>query len=175
LSSCPCPLNPSRAEITRMQSSFVGELFNRHRKKRLFPVMADLIALHGALNRSLYAGPLCATAAGGVDENTVFCLSPGTICLALNYDFDALMTVGELTFEAFLDTYRAQKTFLVIYNDGGVVKTEILDRDLVRLLGALTGAETLRQVCVKGNIKIQKKIFDFLEHAVNEQMIRTVS
>ena len=133
--------------------------------------MADIIALHGALNRSLYAGPLSGSVAGGVDENTMFCLSPGTIYLALNYDFDALMTVGELTFEAFLDTYRAQKTFLVIYNDGGVVKTKVIDREESRLLGALTGAETLRQICARENIKISKKIFDFLRHAVNEQMI----
>ncbi len=171
LSSSPDSLNPSRADITRMQLSFVEKLFARHHKKRLFGVMADLITIHGALNRSLYAGPLSALVAGGVDENTVFGLSPGTICLTLNYDFEALMTVGELTFEAFLDTYRAQKTLLVIYNDCGVVKTEVLERDLGRLLGALTGADTLRQISARENINISKKIFDFLKHAVSEQMI----
>ena len=57
LSSCEKPLALTREEITVMQSSFVREQFIRHKKKNLFPVMEDIIAIHGALNRSLYAGP----------------------------------------------------------------------------------------------------------------------
>ena len=36
-------------------------------------------------------------------------LSPGTISLSLKYDFNELMTVGELTFEEFLNHYHRQK------------------------------------------------------------------
>ena len=73
------------------------------------------------------------------------------------------MTVGELTFEEFLDPYRPQKTYLVVYNCGGTVKTQIIDRTLSRLLDSLTGIETLRQVCEKENIKSRKEIDEFLE------------
>jgi hypothetical protein len=108
------------------------------------------------------------------NDETVFCLSPGTISLSLKYDFDALMTVGELTFEEFLDHYSTQKTYLVIYNCGGAVKTLIIDYTLKRLLDSFTGIESLKAVCGKENIKARKKIDEFLEFAVKEQMIHTM-
>jgi len=174
LSSCEQPLHLTRAEITAMQSAFVKEQFLRHGKKTLFPVMEDIISIHGALNRSLYAGPLARAESCGFNDETVFGLSPGTICLALKYDFDALMTVGELTFEEFLNHYSAQKTYLVIYNCGGAVKTAIIDHTLSRLLGSLTGLDSLRLVCEKKNIKARKKMDAFLEFALKEQLIHTV-
>ena len=170
----PSSIQPSqltREEITGMQTGFVKEQFARHHKKRLFPVMEDIIAFHGALIRSLYAGPPAAAKSGGYTDETVFRLSPGTIPLTLKYDFDELMTVGELDFEEFLDCYRAQKTYLVVYNCGGVVKTQVIDRTSSRLLSALTGASPLREVCAKEGIRITKKIDEFLEVAIREQMI----
>jgi hypothetical protein len=157
-----------------MQSSFVKEQFIRHNKKNLFPVMEDIIKIHGALNSSLYAGPLVTAGESRFNDETVFGLSPGTISLSLKYDFNELMTVGELTFEEFLDHYHRKKTYLIVYNCGGAVKTLIIDHTLSRLLRSFTGIETLRQVCVKENIKSRKKIYEFLEVAVKEQMIHTI-
>ncbi|MEE9910803.1 MAG: B12-binding domain-containing radical SAM protein [Deltaproteobacteria bacterium] len=173
LSSYKQPLTLTREEITRMQSSFIREQFIRHNKKNLFPVMEDIIALHGALNRSLYAGPLAAPGEGGFNDETVFSLSPGTILLSLKYNFDELMTVGELTFEEFLDFYHPQKTDLVVYNCGGAVKTQVIDHPLNRLLNSLTGVRTLRQACKKEKIKARKEVDEFLEFAVKEQIILT--
>ena len=136
--------------------------------------MEDIIAIHGALNSSLYAGPLVTAGSGRFNDETVFCLSPGTISLPLKYDFDELMTVGELTFEEFLDSYHRKKTYLVVYNCGGAVKTQIIDHTLSRLLRSFTGIETLRLVCEKENIKSRKKIYEFLEVAVKEQMIHAL-
>jgi hypothetical protein len=174
LSSCEQPLKLTRGEITVMQSSFVKEQFVRHNRKNLFPVMDDIITVHGALNRSLYAGPLVTAGISRFNDETVFCLSPGTISLSLKYDFDELMTVGELTFEEFLDHYSTQKTYLVIYNCGGAVKTVIIDHTLKRLLDSFTGSDSLKAVCGKENIKARKKIYEFLEFAVKEQMIHTI-
>ena len=174
LSSCEQPLHLTRAEITAMQSAFVKEQFLRHGKKNLFPVMEDIISIHGALSRSLYAGPFARAESNGFNDETLFVLSPGTVCLALKYDFNALMTVGELTFEEFLNHYSAQKTYLVIYNCGGAVKTAIIDHTLGRLLDSLTGLDSLRLVCEKENIKARKKIGAFLEFALKEQLIHTV-
>jgi len=174
LSSCKQPLELTRAEITVLQSSFVKEQFVRHNRKNLFPVMEDIIAVHGALNRSLYAGPLVTAGISRFNDETVFCLSPGTISLSLKYDFDELMTVGELTFEEFLDHYSTKISYLVIYNCGGAVKTLIIDHTLNRLLDSFTGIETLWQVCGKENIKARKKIYEFLEFAVKEQMVHTM-
>ncbi len=170
LKSCEEPLRLTREEITVLQAAFVKEQFTGHHKKSLFPVMEDLIAIHGALSRSLYAGPAAAEG-GGFTDQTVFRLSPGTISLSLKYDFDELMTVGELNFEEFLDHYRPKKTCLVIYNCGGVVKTRVVDRTIGRLLDSLTGIDSLRQVCAREKIKLRKEIHDFLEYAVKEQMI----
>ncbi len=171
LSPCEGPLQLSREEITAMQSSFVQEQFIKHNKKNLFPVMKDIIVIHGALNRSLFAGPLIAARSDEFNEETVFCLSPGTICLTLKYDFDELLNVGELTFAAFLDNYSTRKTYLVVYNCGGAVQALIIDSNLSRLLSSLTGSDSLRQVCEKGKIKDKKKIYEFLKFAVKEQII----
>jgi len=94
--------------------------------------------------------------------------------LSLKYDFDELMTVGELTFEEFLDSYPAKKTYLIVYNCSGAVKTVIIDHALSRLLDSLTGVETLRQIFGKEKIKARKKIDEFLEFAVKEQMIHAM-
>jgi hypothetical protein len=171
LSSCEEPPMLTKEEITVMQSSFVKQQFIKHNKKNLFPVMEDIITIHGALNRSLYAGPLVTAWESEFNDETVFGLSPGTIPLSLKYDFNDLMTVGELTFEEFLDSYSTKKSYLVIYNCGGAVKTVIIDHTLSRLLASLTGIETLRQVCKKENIKSRKEIDEFLEFAVKEQLI----
>ncbi|GAB6268923.1 MAG: B12-binding domain-containing radical SAM protein [Smithella sp.] len=174
LSSCEQPLKLTKEEITVMQTSFVKEQFIRHDKKNLFPVMEDIIKIHGALNSSLYAGPLVTEGKGKFNDETVFCLSPGTISLSLTYDFDELMTVGELTFEEFLDHYHRKKTYLVVYNCGGAVKTMTIDHTLSRLLRSFTGIETLQHICEKENIKSRKKIYEFLEVAVKEQMIHII-
>jgi hypothetical protein len=174
LSSCEQPLKLTRGEITVMQSSFVKEQFVRHNRKNLFPVMEDIITVHGALNRSLYAGPLVTAGESTFNDETVFGLSPGTISLSLKYDFDELMTVGELTFEEFLDHYSTKISYLVVYNCDGAVKTVIIDHPLNRLLDSFTGIESLKAVCGKENIKARKKIYEFLEFAVKEQMIHTI-
>jgi radical SAM superfamily enzyme YgiQ (UPF0313 family) len=174
LSSCEQPFELTREEITALQSSFVKEQFIRHNRKHLFPVMEDIIKIHGALNRSLYAGPLVAAGNSKFNNETVFCLSSGTILLSLKYDFDELMIVGELTFEEFLDNYSTKISYLVVYNYGGAVKTLIVDHTLSRLLHSFTGIDSLKIFCEKENIKDRKKINEFLEFAVKEQMIYTM-
>ena len=174
LSSCGQPFELPREDITIMQSSFVREQFIKHNRKNLFPVMGDIITVHGALNRSLYAGPLAVAGSIILNDETVFCLSPGTICLSLKYDFDELMTVGDLTFEEFLDSYSTKKSYLVVYNCSGAVKTQIIDQTLSRLLCSFTGIDSLKDVSEKGSMKARKKIYEFLEFAVEEQMIHAI-
>ena len=173
LSSCEQPLELTREEITVWQSSFVKEQFIKHNKKKLFPVMEDIIAIHGALNRSLYAGPLASAGGNQFNDETVFGLSPGTILLSLKYDFNELMNVGELTFEEFMDSYCPRKTHLIVYNCGGAVKTVIINHTLSRLLDSFTGIKTLRQISGKEDIKVGKAIHEFIEFALNEQIIHT--
>ena len=174
LPACELPLELTKQEITILQSSFVEELFARQNKRRLFPVMDDIIRFHGALNRSLYAGPLPMAGCTGFDEDTIFVKAPATICLSLKHDFDELMSVGELTLEEFLSHYRSKKTDLVVYNCGGAVETLTVDRIFSRLLDSFTGTETLRKICAKEDLKARKKIHEFLEFAVARQMIYPV-
>lgn len=174
LSSCKEPLALSREETTVIQSSFVKEQFAKHKRAKLFPVMEDIIKIHGALNRSLYAGPHIAAGSGGFDDETVFRLSRGTIFLSLKYGFNELMEIGKLTLEEFLDSYQPQRTYLVIYNCGGAVQTLIIDHTLCRLLHSFTSTAALKTVCEKENIKFRKKISEFLEFAIKEQMIYAI-
>jgi hypothetical protein len=62
----------------------------------------------------------------------------------------------------------------VIYNCGGAVKTLIIDHTLSRLLNSFTGIDSLKAVSGKENIKARKKIYEFLEFAVKEQMIHAM-
>ncbi len=172
ISSWKETLKLTREEITVLQSSFVEEQFTKNNKKKLFPVMDDIIKIHGALNRSLYAGPQVKAVSSSFTDEAVFSLSPGTISLSLKYDFDDLMTVGELTFEEFLDSYSPQKSYLVVYNCGGAVKTLTIDITLSRLLRSFTGSDSLRQICGRNKIETRKKIYEFLNYAVKEQIIQ---
>ncbi len=174
LSSCEHPFELTREEITALQSSFVKRQFVKHNKIHLFPVMEDIIIVHGALNRSLYAGPLVTAVSDGFNDETVFCLSPGTISLTLKYNFNELMTVGELTFEEFLNSYSKKNSYLAVYNCGGAVKTLIIYKTLSRLLLSFTGIDSLKEICENEKIKSQKEIYDFLEFAMKEQMIYTM-
>jgi hypothetical protein len=173
LSSCEHHFELTREEVTVLQSSFVKEQFTKHNRKNLFPVIEDIIKVHSALNRSLYAGPPVGAESSSFNDETVFCLSPGTISLTLKYDFDELMTVGELTFEEFLDSYSTKISYLVVYNCGGAVKALIIDHTISRLLNSFTGIDSLKEIYGKENIKARKKIYEFIEFAVEEQMIRT--
>jgi hypothetical protein len=67
-----------------------------------------------------------------------------------------------------------QKTYLVVYNYDGAVKTLTIDRTLSRLLDSFTGTASLKEVCGKEDIKARKKIYEFLEFAVEEQMIHPI-
>ena len=84
------------------------------------------------------------------------------------------MTVGELTFEEFLDSYSTKKSYLVVYNCGGAVKTLIIDHTICRLLCSFAGIDSLKEIFGKENIKSRKKIYEFLEFAVQQQIIHTI-
>ena len=161
-------------EITALQVSFVREQFSRHGLRRLFPVMEDIIRIHGALNSSLYAGPLTELPCSIFDDNTLFSLPPGTLTLSLTYNYNELMAVGELTFEEFLDHYQTQKTYLVIYNCGGAVKTLIIDETLKGLLDSFTGSRALKDIFEKEKIKARGEVYEFLEYAIHESMVYIV-
>jgi hypothetical protein len=81
------------------------------------------------------------------------------------------MNIGELTFEEFLDYYSPRETYLVVYNCDGAVKTLIIDHTISRLLNSFTGIDSLKETCGKENIKSRKKIYEFLEFAVQQQLI----
>jgi len=165
---------PSREEITEIQASFVNMLFKKYNKLKLFPVMEDIIMFHGAVNRSLYAGPYTGVRKKSFDENTIFKISSGTVFLTLKYYFDDLMTVGEFTLEEFLDQYHPEKTYITVYNSGGEIKPLITDKNFHKLLQMFTGNLPLKEI-LKNNSSISRKdIIEFVEHAAAETIIFSV-
>lgn len=164
----------SHEAITSLQSDFVRELFNRNKKHRLFPVMHDIIAIHGALNSSLYAGPMRNKAVTSPEKNSVLSLAPATRLMTLRYSFDDLMSVGELTFEEFLAYCRPQTTYLVIYNHGGSVVPLMVDLLLFDLLKSFNGEDSLGTLSLSATVDQAKEIYELIEYAIKREIVHVV-
>lgn len=157
--------------VTGIQLSFVKEQFDRHDKKELFPVMEDIITIHGAMNCSLYAGPYSLPLKKSFNDNTLFRLTPGTMIITLKYSFDDLMTLGDFDLEEFMVQYRPEKTYVIIYNCTGEIKPLVVDKQIFKLMQSFTGKLPLKDF-LKNNSSIAKEdVYEFIEYAVSETMI----
>ncbi|MBN2771754.1 MAG: radical SAM protein [Spirochaetes bacterium] len=159
-------------DILELQLSFVKKLFAKNNKNIFYPVIEDIIRINNALNRSLYAGPLINADAGIHDDTAIYRLAPGTVTLSLKYDYNDLMSVGELNFEEFLDSFNPQKTCLVVYNCRGIVKSLIITENLIQMLESLDGHLSMENICAVGSEANRMEIWEFLDYAVAEQMIQ---
>ncbi|HPS59470.1 MAG TPA: radical SAM protein [Spirochaetota bacterium] len=165
----------SKQEITDLQSVFVKEQFGRHKKNRLFPVIEDIIKIHGAMNRSLYAGPYNGELVTAFSGDSILKLSPGTIVIELKYDFNDLLSVGELDLEEFLTECSPEKTCVIIYNCGGQVKPLIADKKIIQLLQGFTGALALKDLLKTKSLPGKEEAYGFIEYALSETIIFTAS
>jgi radical SAM superfamily enzyme YgiQ (UPF0313 family) len=153
-------------DIASSQLSFVNELFTIHGKKNLYPIMKDVILIHSALNRSLYIGPCTEELKLSFNDDSFFKLSPATEIISLQYNFDELMSVGEVTLEEFSAQFRPETTSLIIYNNGGEVKPLIVEKDFIKFLRGFTGDITLKEI-LENNPRINKdEIYEFLEYCL---------
>lgn len=160
--------------ITELQLTFIEELFRKHNIMHLFPVMKDIINIHGALNRSLYAGPYTETITPSLNDESLYKLSSGTIFITLSYNFDDLMAVGEFTLEEFLAHYHPETTSVIIYNCRGVVKSIIVNRNIYNLLQNFTGELTLNKISDKKSQISTEEAHEFIEYAITETMIHLI-
>jgi len=165
---------PDRAAITALQSAFVKELFASRGMENLFAVIEDIIAIHGALNRSLYAGPLERAASAAYNAATAFTLAPATVLLELKYAFDDLMSLGGITLDEFAESGRARSEYLVIYNRGGEVKTLVINRLLYGVLKAFDGRRPHGEICAHHKGRSRGEIDEFIDYAIEVQMIQSV-
>ncbi len=164
----------SKDRITELQISFVKSEFNKHSLAELYPVMEDIIKIHGALNRSLYTEPQTGRINTPFNDDTIFRLSPGTILLSLKYNFNDLMAVGELTLEEFIKQYQPEKTEVVIYNSEGEVKPLIINRKLSKLLQYLTAEHTLKEIIESNSSLSRDEVYEFIKHAIAERIVFNV-
>lgn len=161
----------SRADITLSQLSFVEELFSRYGKQNLFPVMKDIIVIHGALNSSLYKGPYTGETNLSFNDDTCLKISPATEFISLKYNFDELMSVGEFTLEEFLARFRPANTSVIVYNYRGEVKPLIVEKKLSDFIRAVTGDKTLKEM-LKQNPALKKaELYEFIEYCLNETIV----
>lgn len=158
-------------EITTLHLSFVKEQFTKHGKRQYFPVIEDIIKIHGALNKSLYSGPAAPADTIVPDVSDVFKLAPGTVPLSLKYDYNELMNVGELDFQEFLENYDRNDTCLVIYNCKGSVKTLVIDEPLIHMLESLDGVRSFQNVISHESESNRIEMREFFDFAVEEQML----
>jgi len=164
----------TRNQITDLQISFVRELFTAAGMEKFSPVMEDIILINGALNLSLYAGPYPEENNKSFSNESVFKLSPGSVLINLKYNFDALLTVGELNFEEFLNEYSPEETYAAIYNCGGEVKPLIINKGFNNLLLSFNGKLTLEEILDRNDPPDRKAVNNFLEYALAETVIYSI-
>lgn len=162
-------------EITSLQIAFVRELFTAYGINKFSPVMEDIILINGALNLSLYAGAYPDKNNITVSDESIFKISLRTVLLNLKYNFDALLTVGELNFEEFLNEYSPEETYAVIYNCCGEVKPLILNKSFYKLLLSFNGELSLKEILDKNQFPDRNAVNNFLEYALTETVIHSVN
>lgn len=165
---------PSRNEIVSLQKTFVRELFEKHKKPGLYPVMEDIISFHGALNMSLHNGPYTGEIRSSFREDSKINISPGTMLLELKYNFDDLMSIGEFNLEEFLANFRPVKTYVIIYNCTGEVKPLIIDKKLFEAVKTFRGEYSLKEILLKNRFINKKELYEFVEYAIGETIIHIV-
>jgi len=161
-------------EINVMQIQFVKEQFDKHHRSDLFPVMEDIIKIHGSMNISLYAGPYEGEVKTHFNGNSVIRLSPATKIIELKYKFDDLMTLGEFNIEEFLVQYRPEKTYVIIYNCRGSVKPLIVDKSIFKLMQSINNRTPFKKILKNNPSTDTDEASEFIEYALAETMISIV-
>lgn len=164
----------SASTITGMQIRFVRDLFDKHLKTDLFPVMKDIITIHSAMNISLYAGPYSGDTGTVINGSSLLKLSPGTVIINLEYNFNDLMAVGELDLEDFLADYRPEQCHVIIYNFRGNVKTLIVDSNISGMILSFKGELALKEILNSNPSISVDEASDFIEYAIAETIIYAV-
>lgn len=160
---------PDRLEISALQVDFCRELFLEAGVAALFPVLRDVILYQGALNHSLWAGPLdLAEQNAKLKLGKKLLFAPGTVLLELSFDPDAFMELGELNFEEFLASYSSSQVFVLVYNHQGAVKSLLFSDTWLGKLMRARSAATLEQVLKGFSDKERKKALELVEFGLGE-------
>lgn len=181
----------TRDEVTNLQLGYVRELFEKNGKKNLYPPMRDIIIYHDRLDKSLYAGssqvdptkvdptkvdPLIGKndnngSINAFNNDTIFNLSRGTFFAILDYDTETLMTAGESTLEEFIEENEKDKTFVIVYNCYGEVKSIMVNEVWYKLIQSFNGKLRLSEASSFLKPRDKKYLKDFIQYALNETII----
>jgi len=166
--------NPSRDRITLIQADFIKGPFEKADMADLYEVMHDIILFQGAVNCSLYAGPYTGEIKGSFNQDSVLKNADGTGFVTLKYDFNELMTVGELNLEEFLSSSQPHTTWLIVHNCSGEIKPLIVNREISKILQSFDGKTSLEKIMGDNSEADPVEINEFIEYALANAMIHAV-
>lgn len=161
----------SSDEIRSLQVDFIEDLFVQNDISHFTLIMKDIITFNSAYNKSLFLGSSDKEISSSFDENTVFVLNSATELLQLHYDFNALLSVGELNFDEFLENYSEKKSYIAIHNCNGEVNPLLINEPLCNLMKLFDGKITLREALEINESLEFDDIFDFLSYALQNRVI----
>lgn len=186
-------------EILAYQKEFLKLQFDKNGQSQLFSVLSDLMTYHFALNQALIGGSIEDKKDNEKKENNQnsqnspnskkklnleklnmekkrLRLTPGVQFITLKYRPENLMTLGEYTFEEFLEEYQVEQTSLLVYNDRGEVLTELLEPHQVTLLTHLLGEKSIvSALCSTSEDAMeQNEVKDFMNFCLHRNILRTV-
>ena len=128
-------LDLQRQKIIAQQLMFVKQLFEKYGFSHFWPVVDNIIQLHGAMLRSLYLG-----GPESHNENTsLISVHKASLLLKLKYLPDDLFMVGDYNLEEFLQLFEPSKTHTLVYNRFGSVEIMALDNLQYEFVSLLTG------------------------------------
>ncbi|MES0490195.1 MAG: radical SAM protein [Leptospirales bacterium] len=160
----------SVSEILQHQIEFIQEQFQLSGYELWFSVLRDIIQYHHALNQSLMAGPISETTN---NKSKILTLAPATKIVHLEYNLENLMSVGEYTFEEFLEIYKPEKTSLLVYNSGGEVICETIDFTWALFLEKFEQQNSIANVVKNEPFKeiASKEISEFVEFCLQQNIL----
>ncbi|MCK5808774.1 B12-binding domain-containing radical SAM protein [bacterium] len=136
----------SRKEpLLELQIQFMQEVFAKQNRAKLSRPMADIIRYNHSLSSSLDAG-FSEIKRDAIDGTTILQYGQGTHLLQLHFELDDLLRIGEVTLVDFVKYARQQTNEVVVFNNGGVVAVQPLDREWIAFLKAVDGRRSLSQI-----------------------------
>jgi hypothetical protein len=154
-----------------LQRQFLEEIFRERKKARLLPLALDLVDYHHHYALAILAAPPVPRSLKKIDLLArPLRLAPSATIARFSYQILEILERGDLVLADFASSFRQSPSFAVIYPARGEVCTESLSELYFRLLQALDGRNTAKDLCLALALPTSEAL-PFLKFAASEGIV----
>jgi len=158
-------------QIWQLQRTFLAEIFQRKKMKKLLPLALDFVDYHYHYAASVMAvPPEILTVKDHKLMDSVLVRAESARLAIFHYEILELLESGEPDLPELYKILKASHSFAVIYPRDGEVFTESLAEPFFRLIEDMDGVDTAAKVAIKLTIP-SEEASDFIEFAMEEGII----